>query len=72
MVKPLQAIPNDGIALPDKACRILVIDGLPNMRSEYNLFIYLFIQSVNPSSKELLREQIQKSGARNGTRCALK
>ena len=72
MVKPLQVIPNDGIALPDKACRILVIDGLPNMRSEYNLFIYLFIQSVNPSSKELLREQIQKSGARNGTRCALK
>lgn len=46
----------DGIDLPDEACRILVIDGLPNMRSEYNSFI----QSVNPSSKELLREQIQK------------
>lgn len=46
----------DGIDLPDEACRILVIDGLPNMRSEYDAFI----QSVNPNSKELLQEQIQK------------
>lgn len=46
----------DGIDLPDEACRILVIDGLPNMRSEYDSFI----QSINPSSKELLQEQIQK------------
>jgi len=46
----------DGIDLPDDACRILVIDGLPNMRSEYDSFV----QSVNPSSKRLLSEQIQK------------
>ena len=46
----------DGIDLPDNACRILVIDGLPNMRNEYDSFV----QNVNPSSIRLLSEQIQK------------
>jgi len=46
----------DGVDLPDNACRILVIDGLPNIRNEYDAFV----QNVNPSSKRLLSEQIQK------------
>ena len=46
----------DGVDLPDDTCRILVIDGLPNMRNEYDSFV----QNVNPSSKRLLGEQIQK------------
>jgi hypothetical protein len=46
----------DGVDLPDDACRILVIDGLPYMRNEYDSFV----QNVNPSSKRLLSEQIQK------------
>lgn len=46
----------DGIDLPDNACRILVIDGLPAMRSEYDIVI----QSINPSDKRICREQIQK------------
>jgi len=46
----------DGIDLPDNACRILVIDGLPAMRSEYDIVI----QSINPNDKRICREQIQK------------
>ena len=46
----------DGVDLPDSACRILVIDGLPTMRNEYDSFF----QNVNPSSKRLLSEQVQK------------
>ena len=46
----------DGVDLPDDACRILVIDGLPNMRSEYDAYE----QNVNPKSKRLRSEQVQK------------
>jgi hypothetical protein len=46
----------DGIDLPDDACRILVIDGLPAMRSGYDIVI----QSINPNDKRICREQIQK------------
>jgi len=46
----------DGIDLPDDACRLLVIDGLPNMRSEYDAFE----QNANPHNKRLCSEQIQK------------
>lgn len=46
----------DGIDLPDDACRMLVIDGLPPLRSEYDKYV----QSINPTSSLLLREQIQR------------
>ena len=46
----------DGIDLPDDACRMLIIDGLPSIRSEYDLAI----QGMNPNDKRLCREQIQK------------
>lgn len=46
----------DGIDLPDDACRFLVIDGLPAMRSSYDSVI----QGVNPKDKRICREQIQK------------
>jgi len=46
----------DGIDLPNDACRILVIDGLPPFRSNYEKYV----QSINPSSDILLREQVQK------------
>lgn len=46
----------DGIDLPDDACRLLVIDGLPPLRSEYDKYV----QSINPSSSLLLREQMQR------------
>lgn len=46
----------DGIDLPDNACRILVIDGLPNMHSEFDYFE----QNANPSNQRLRSEQIQK------------
>lgn len=46
----------DGIDLPDDACRILVLDGLPIMRSEYDIAI----QGMNPNDKRICREQIQK------------
>ena len=46
----------DGIDLPDDACRMLVIDGLPSIRSEYDLAI----QGMNPNDNRLCREQIQK------------
>ena len=46
----------DGIDLPDDSCRILVIDGLTKMRSEYDCFE----QNANPLNKRLCSEQIQK------------
>lgn len=46
----------DGIDMPDDACRLLIIDGLPSLRSEYDKYV----QSINPSNTLLLREQIQK------------
>lgn len=46
----------DGIDLPDDACRILVIDGLPNMHSEFDYFE----QNANPLNQRLRSEQIQK------------
>ena len=46
----------DGVDLPDDACRLLIIDGLPPLKSEYDKYI----QSIDPSSGLLLREQIQR------------
>lgn len=46
----------DGIDLPDEACRILVIDGLPLMRSLYDEYE----QNANPGDRRLRCEQIQK------------
>lgn len=47
----------DGIDLPDDACRILVIDGLPRLVREYDAAIY----DINPNDQRLYRETIQKS-----------
>lgn len=46
----------DGVDLPDDACRLLVIDGLPPLRNEKDKYI----QSVDPASNILRREQIQR------------
>ena len=46
----------DGVDLPDDACRMLVIDGLPPLRSEKDKYI----QSVDSASNILRREQIQR------------
>ncbi len=46
----------DGIDLPDDACRMLIIDGLPPLRNEKDKYI----QSIDPSSNILRREQIQR------------
>lgn len=46
----------DGIDLPDDACRFLVIDGLPAMRSGYDVVT----QKMNPFDKRICREHIQK------------
>ena len=46
----------DGIDLPDDACRVLVIDGLPPLKNEKDKYI----QSVDPTSDILLHEQIQR------------
>lgn len=46
----------DGIDLPGDCCRLLVIDGLPPLNSIKERYI----QSVNPQSTILLREQIQR------------
>lgn len=46
----------DGIDLPDDACRMLVIDGLPPLRNEKDKYI----QSIDSSSNILRREQIQR------------
>ena len=46
----------DGIDLPNTACRILAIDGLPTMRSLYDAFE----KNATPRNKRLCGEQIQK------------
>ncbi len=46
----------DGIDLPEDSCRFLVIDGLPTMRSEYDVAVY----NINPNDKCICRELIQK------------
>ncbi|MGY3712295.1 DEAD/DEAH box helicase [Lactococcus petauri] len=46
----------DGIDLPDEACRILVLDGLPTLQREYDTAI----QGINPNDSRILSEQIQK------------
>lgn len=46
----------DGIDLPDDACRVLVLDGLPPLKSEYEKYVL----SADPSSQILLREQVQR------------
>jgi len=46
----------DGIDLPDNACRVLVLDGLPPLKCEYDKYIL----SVDPSSQILLRDQVQR------------
>lgn len=46
----------DGVDLPDDACRMLVVDGLPNLKSDYDALI----RSINPNDKRIQREQIQK------------
>ncbi len=46
----------DGVDLPDDACKILVIDGLPPMNSLYDQFE----MNANPKSSRLKCEQIQK------------
>lgn len=46
----------DGVDLPDDACRLLVIDGLPNTRSEYDAYE----QNANLRNRRICSEQIQK------------
>ena len=46
----------DGVDLPDDACRVLVIDGLPPLKNEKEKYI----QSIDASSNILRREQIQR------------
>lgn len=46
----------DGIDLPDDACRMLIIDGLPPLKNEKDKYI----QSIDSSSNILRREQIQR------------
>lgn len=46
----------DGIDLPEDACRFLVIDGLPTMRSEYDIAVH----NINPNDRRICRELIQK------------
>lgn len=46
----------DGIDLPNDACRILVIDGLPPFSREYDGYV----QSITPSNKTIIREYVQK------------
>ncbi|MCL9638871.1 DEAD/DEAH box helicase [Lactococcus lactis] len=46
----------DGIDLPDDACRILVLDGLPTLQREYDMAV----QGINPDDNRILSEQIQK------------
>lgn len=46
----------DGVDLPDEACRVVVIDGIPSVRNEFDAYE----QIVFPNSERLLCEQIQK------------
>lgn len=46
----------DGIDLPKNACQILVLDGLPDVRSEFEKFEEIALRD----SKEILRDKIQR------------
>lgn len=46
----------DGVDLPDDACRVLVIDGLPSMHSEFDGYE----RNIYPASQRLRCGQIQK------------
>lgn len=46
----------DGVDLPDNACRMLVIDSLPPLRSEYDKYLH----SIDANTEIYLREQIQR------------
>ena len=46
----------NGIDLPDDACRLLVIDSLPPLASEYKKYV----QSIDNNNEEMIREQIQR------------
>ncbi len=46
----------DGIDLPDNSCKFLVIDRLPNIRSQFDIVS----QSMNYEDKRIIGEQIQK------------
>ena len=46
----------DGVDLPDNACRFLVIDGLPIIRSQFDIVN----QSMNYEDRRIIGEQIQK------------
>lgn len=46
----------DGVDLPNEACRILVIDGLPKMQNLYDVYEH----NVTPHNKRIRGEQIQK------------
>ena len=46
----------DGIDLPDDACRLLVIDGLPPLNNEKDKYI----QSIDSSCSILKHQQIQR------------
>lgn len=46
----------DGIDLPDDACRLLVLDGLPPLRTEKDKYL----ESIDSNSRILKREQIQR------------
>ena len=46
----------DGVDLPDDACRMLVIDSLPPLRSEYDKYLH----SINANRDLYVREQIQR------------
>ena len=46
----------DGIDLPDDACRLLVIDGLPPLKNE----LEKYLQGINPNYENIIREQINR------------
>ena len=46
----------DGIDLPGDACRMLVIDGLPPLKNEYEKYI----QTTDYTGSLLQKEQIQR------------
>ena len=46
----------DGVDLPDDACRMLVIDSLPPLKSEYDKYLH----SIDANTEIYLREQIQR------------
>lgn len=46
----------DGIDLPDEACRMLIIDGLPNIMNMNDRYE----KSIANQSDRILKERIQK------------